>query len=107
MNHGFHTDLPFPDYLVLKRLSPSRTKLLARSPAQYQWSRAHPYPETPALRVGKATHSLAPEGREAYAVGFAVAPEIDRRTTIGEGIWGDFLAVNVGRTVLTASGVEA
>jgi len=48
---------------------------------------------------------LALEGREAYAAAFAVAPEIDRRTTIGRGIWADFLAVSAGRTVLTASEV--
>lgn len=103
---GFHTALAFPGYLDLERLSPSGAKLLARSPAHYQWSRAHPYPETPALRVGKATHSLALEGREAFAAAFAVAPECDRRTTVGKGIWADFLAASEGRTVLTASEAE-
>nr|MBP8282363.1 PD-(D/E)XK nuclease-like domain-containing protein [Chromatiaceae bacterium] len=34
---------------------------------------------------------------------FAVAPECDRRTTIGKGIWSDFLAASEGRTVMTAS----
>lgn len=106
MTPGFHTDLAFPEYLALERLSPSGAKLLARSPAHYLWSRAHPFPETPALRVGKATHSLALEGREAFAVAFAVAPECDRRTTVGKGIWADFLAASEGRTVLTASEAE-
>ncbi len=72
---GFLSNLDFPAYLALERLSPSGAKLLHRSPAHYAWSRANPYPETPALRVGKATHCLALEGREAFAAAFAVAPE--------------------------------
>lgn len=93
--NGFHTSIPFADYLALERLSPSGAKLLARSPAHYAWSRAHPYPETPALRIGKATHSLALEGREAFAAAFAVAPECDRRTTVGKALWADFTAASL------------
>ena len=104
---GFHSDLPFPDYLAIERLSPSGAKgLLGQSPAHYRFHRDHPPAETAAMRVGKATHSLALEGREAFAAAFAVAPECDRRTTVGKGIWADFLAASEGRTVLTASEAE-
>ncbi len=103
---GFHTDLPFPDYLAIEHLSPSGAKLLARSPAHYAWSRAHPYPETPALRIGKATHSLALEGRAAFAAAFAVEPKADGRTKEGKAIKAAFAEEAEGKAILTATEAE-
>ncbi len=103
---GFHAHMPFDQYLALPRLSASGAKLLSRSPAHYWHNRRHPAPETPALRIGKAVHALALEGREAFASAFTVAPECDRRTTIGKALWADFTAASEGRTVLTATESE-
>ena len=103
---GFHPDLPFPDYLALDRLSPSRAKLLSKSPAHDRYNRDHPPTETPALRIGKAVHSLALEGRHAFDRAFTVAPECDRRTREGKALWADFTAASEGKTVLTASEAE-
>ena len=100
---GFHTDLPFfADYLALERLSPSGAKLMARSPAHYQWSRAHPYPETPALLEGSALHALILEGRATYERGFAILPECDGRTTAGKAIKARFQEEAEGKRILTA-----
>lgn len=106
ISSGFHSDLPFDQYLSLERLSPSGAKLLARSPAHFAWNRANPAPETPALRIGKALHSLALEGRPAFDLAFAVAPECDRRTKEGKALWADFTAASEGRTLLTATEAE-
>jgi exodeoxyribonuclease VIII len=103
---GLHSDLSFPDYLAIERLSPSGAKLMARSPAHYRHNRTHPAPETPALKVGKAVHALALEGKEAFAAAFSVAPECDRRTKEGKALWADFTAASEGRTVLTATEAE-
>ena len=103
---GFHRDLPFPDYLALDRLSPSRAKLLSKSPAHDRYNRDHPPTETPALRIGKAVHSLALEGRPAFDRAFTVAPECDRRTNAGKALWGEFVAASEGKTVLTAAESE-
>ncbi len=103
---GFIPDLAFPEYLALERLSPSGAKLLARSPAHYAWSRAHPFPETPALRIGKATHSLALEGREAFAAAFAVEPKADGRTKEGKAIKAAFAEEAEGKIILTATEAE-
>ena len=103
---GFHPDLAFPDYLALDRLSPSGAKVLTRSPAHYRHHRDHPPVETPALRIGKALHSLALEGRAAFDLAFTVAPECDRRTNAGKALWADFTAASEGKTVLTASEAE-
>ena len=103
---GFHPDLAFPDYLALDRLSPSGAKVLTRSPAHYRHHRDHPPAETPALRIGKALHSLALEGRAAFDLAFTVAPECDRRTNAGKALWADFTAASEGKTVLTAAESE-
>ena len=103
---GFRPDLPFADYLAEERLSPSRAKLLSKSPAHDRYNRDHPPTETPALRIGKAVHSLALEGRPAFDRGFTVAPECDRRTREGKALWTDFTAASERRTVLTASEAE-
>jgi len=103
---GFHPDLAFPDYLALDRLSPSGAKVLTRSPAHYRHHRDYPPAETPALRIGKATHALALEGHHAFDRAFCVAPECDRRTREGKALWGEFVAASDGKTVLTASEAE-
>lgn len=103
---GFHPDLPFTSYLALDRLSPSGAKVLTRSPAHYRHHRDHPPAETAALRIGKAVHSLALEGRAAFDRVFTVAPECDRRTREGKALWGEFVAASEGKTVLPASEAE-
>ena len=103
---GFHPALPFNDYLALDRFNPSSAKLILRSPDHYRHHRDHPPAETPALRVGKATHALALEGRAAFDRAFTVAPECDRRTKEGKALWADFTAASEGRTVLTAGESE-
>ena len=103
---GFHPDLPFPDYLALDRLSPSGAKVLTRSPAHYRHHRDHPPAETPALRIGKAVHSLALEGRAAYEAAFAVEPKADGRTKEGKAIKAAFAESAEGKTIITASEAE-
>lgn len=103
---GFHPDLPFASYLALDRLSPSRAKLLSKSPAHDRYNRDHPPTETPALRVGKATHALALEGRAAYEAAFAVEPKADGRTKEGKAIKAAFAESAEGKTIVTASEAE-
>lgn len=103
---GFHPDLPFASYLPIERLSPSGAKPLSKSPAHYRHYRDNPPAETPALRIGKALHSLALDGRTAFDLAFTVAPECDRRTKEGKAMWGDFIAASEGRAALTASEAE-
>ncbi len=103
---GFHPDLAFPDYLALDRLSPSGAKVLTRSPAHYRHHRDHPPTETPALRIGKALHSLALEGRAAFDRAFAVEPKADGRTREGKAIKAAFAESAEGKTIITASEAE-
>lgn len=104
--HGFHPDMSFPDYLALKRFNPSGAKLMSRSPAHFDFIRNNPPTETAALRIGKAVHSLALEGRAAYEAAFAVEPKADGRTRDGKAIKAAFAESAEGKTVLTATEAE-
>ncbi len=100
---GFHPGLPFEQYRDLERLNPSGAKLLLKSPAHFHHARLHPPPETAALRIGKAAHSLALEGRDAYAAAFAAEPKADGRTREGKAIKAAFAEEAEGKTILTAT----
>lgn len=100
---GFHPGIPFADYLAFERLSPSGAKLLLKSPAHFHHARLHPPAETPALRIGKAVHALALEGRPAFAAAFAVEPKADGRTREGKAIKSAFAEEAEGKTILTAT----
>ena len=103
---GFHPDLPFTSYLALECLSPSGAKVLTRSPAHYRHHRDHAPAETAALRIGKAVHSLALEGRPAFDLAFAVEPKADGRTKEGKAIKAAFAESAEGKTIITASEAE-
>ena len=104
---GIHPNLSHADHLALEALSPSGAKDLLRSPAHYRAARDEPRPETPALRIGDATHCLSLEGRAAFNDRFAVAPDgIDRRTKAGKADWAAFTEAAGERTILTAAEAE-
>lgn len=61
-----------------------------------------PKEDTTAFALGRACHSGLFEPHK-FDAEFAVVPEgIDRRTTVGKGLWAQFLAASEGKTVLTA-----
>lgn len=58
---------------------------------------------TAAMILGSAVHCLALE-RKSFNDRFAVAPECDKRTTVGKERWGAFVAESAGKTVLPSDG---
>lgn len=85
-------------------ISSSGLKALLRSPAHYAAYLASP-PDSDVLRKGRAIHSYVLE-RESFQKEFAVAPEVDRRTTGGKQTWEQFLGSLDGRTVITSFDFE-
>lgn len=81
-------NMPFADYLALDRLSSSGLKQLARSPAHFRHASAHPSPPSPAQALGTCAHGFILES-ETFRP--AVAPECDRRTTVGKARYAEFL----------------
>lgn len=96
-NKDYHADV--------SRISKSGLDLVAKSPLHY-WSKyldpnREPESPTPALIVGSAFHSIVLEP-DKFNEEFAVAPNVDRRTSAGKQLWSDFSELNAGKTVLTS-----
>lgn len=95
-NAEYHADLA---------VSKSHLDLVARSPRHYWHRYLNPDAErpepTPAMVVGSAVHSRVLEP-ERYALEYAVAPAVDRRTKAGKEAWEQFQADSEGKTLLTA-----
>lgn len=90
------------EYTARQALNYSGLRELLKSPLHYRQYLDSPREETKALRVGSATHALALQGAEAYAAGFAIAPDVDKRTKDGREAWAAFASENSGKTILTA-----
>lgn len=90
------------EYIARQALNYSGLRELLKSPLHYRQYLDRPREETKALRVGSATHALALQGAEAYAAGFAIAPDVDKRTKDGREAWAAFASENAGKTILTA-----
>jgi exodeoxyribonuclease VIII len=83
-------------------LSFSAIKEFNKSPLHFLTYKAKKKTETPAMRFGKAVHKLVLEFDQ-FANEYAVAPDCDRRTTVGKNIWNEFTESAGDKTVLTQS----
>lgn len=100
-----HPGLSNDDYHKLPAVSPSRLKLLARSPLhyfdQYLASDREVQEPTPAMLVGTALHTAVLEP-ELWDDTVAVPPHtFDRRTKVGRELAAEFEERAAGRIVLT------
>ena len=88
------------EYHADPAISKSDLDQIHRSPMHWQYRKAHPPEQTPALLVGSAVHKmiLEPSG---FADEFVVAPETDRRTKAGREAYQAFQESAAGKTVIT------
>lgn len=72
---------------------------IRESPEKYLWAIEHPEPPTPALIFGSMVHKLLlqPDG---FVDEYAIAPESDRRTTLGKQDWELFYERSRGKTAV-------
>lgn len=96
-NKDYHADV--------SRISKSGLDLISKSPLHY-WSKyldpnREPESPTPAMTIGSAFHSIVLEP-DKFNIEFAVAPKVDRRTSVGKQLWSDFEELNAGKTVITS-----
>lgn len=86
----------FESYLQSPALNWSRLKLMAKSPAHYQWALTEPREDTDALLAGRAVHTAVLEPK-LFPQRFATFTG-ERRA--GK-VWEEFEAANIGRDLLT------
>ena len=93
-NLHYHPGLTSEDYHSLKAISPSRLKLLARSPLHffdtYLAEDREPQPSTPAMQLGSALHIAVLEP-DLWDTSVAVPTHtFDRRTKVGKELAAEF-----------------
>ena len=101
MEPGRYSNMSNHDYHAGTGLSKSGMDRLAISPEHYQSYLVEPREETKAMRIGSALHKLALEP-DTFALEFAVAPIVDRRTKDGKAEYAAFEVSSAGKVILAA-----
>lgn len=89
------------EYFKIERFSHSAMKNFEQSPLHYLHEKRTPKEETPALVLGTAFHCAILEP-DKYETAYVVAPQVDRRTTIGKQTWEAFCQQAEGKKILSA-----
>jgi exodeoxyribonuclease VIII len=95
------------EYNAIQAMNYSGMKHFMKSPMHYRHWLANKddtanMEESTALRLGRATHCLALEGRTRFNEKFAVSPVVDRRTKEGKSAWQSFIEENAGKDFVRA-----
>jgi exodeoxyribonuclease VIII len=100
---GLHLDVPEPIYRSWPCPSYSILKHTVRSPLHAWTAMTEPEEPTPAMLLGRATHTAILEP-QLFADSYCVRPEgIDRRTKAGRLAWDKFVADNAGKDPLAVA----
>ena len=85
---GIYRDIPSSEYHTGPGLGSSHLRELLKSPLHYKMSVNSPSKETPAMKLGTATHCAILEP-ERFDIEYVEAPVIDRRTKDGKALWSE------------------
>lgn len=95
-------DISETEYRALDCANYSTLKHAAQSAAHMRAAMLERREPSPAMVLGSYVDSLVFSGEESTANRFAVAPTVDRRTTIGRETWSSFVAAAATKTVIDA-----
>lgn len=93
------------DFLLQRPLSFSSIKEFAKSPSHYMHyinSKREPSKE---MNMGSLIHCLLLYS-DIFNDMFAVAPDVDRRTSAGKAEWNEFVQISDGKTVITGEELD-
>lgn len=96
---GLHPLLSRATYESIAAANFSSLRLFERSAAHVLEARTHPKAPTPAMELGTHAHAAILEPAR-FEAEYVVAPECDRRTTIGKRAWAEFEAASGSQTIL-------
>ena len=99
IQQGIYRNISLEEYHSGPGLSSSNLYELNRSPLHYITSIKNPRPQTPAMKVGTATHCAILEP-ERFEIEYSKAPDVDKRTKDGKAIWNEL--EQSGKIVLSA-----
>ena len=86
-------------------LSSSDLKNALISYGYYSYKKEADEESTPALEFGQAFHMAILEP-ELFAARYVVAPDVDKRTTVGKAAWAEWSKANEGKEVISAKNSE-
>ena len=85
---GIYRDIPSSEYHAGPGLGSGHLRELLKSPLHYITSINSPSKETPAMKLGTATHCAILEP-ERFEIEYVEAPCVDRRTKDGKALWSE------------------
>ena len=74
-------------------------RIIEKNPEYFRYCESHPPEQTPAMLLGSVFHKLVLEPED-FSQEYAVAPELDRRTSAGRAAWAAFSEANAGRCLV-------
>lgn len=98
---GVYPGIPFDDYARWRALNHSVLRHFKKTPAHAYWEMTHQEDSTTFQALGHLVHFAVLEPERFAAEGPVVAPDVDRRTTLGKATWAEFQAANKGRTIVS------
>jgi exodeoxyribonuclease VIII len=97
---GVFNDMPAETYFAIEAISQSGAGKILKSPMHYITDRRKQKPPTETMIFGSAVHAGVLEP-ETFAQRVVVAPEFNKRTTVGKIGWESFRQANAGKITLT------
>lgn len=98
---GVYPGIPFDDYARWDAVNHSVLRHMKKTPAHAYWEKTNQDESTSFQALGHLIHFAVLEPERFAAEGPVVAPDVDRRTTLGKATWAEFQAANAGRAIVT------
>lgn len=103
---GVYPGVSFDDYARWDAANHSILRHFKKTAAHVLWEMTHQNESTTFQEMGHLIHFAVLEPERFKLEGPVVAPDVDRRTTLGKATWAQFLAENEGRAVVKEGDME-
>lgn len=103
---GIYPGVDFETYSRWDAVNHSRLRHFDKTPQHARWEMLHPEESSKYQALGHAIHAALLEP-ESFAAGYVVAPDVDRRTTVGKAAWAEFLRSSAGAAHITEEEMAA
>lgn len=98
---GVYPAIPFDDYARWDAVNHSTLRHFKKTPAHAYYEKTHQDESTSFQALGHLIHFAVLEPERFKTEGPVVAPDVDRRTTLGKATWKAFQEENEGKAIVT------